>query len=297
MRFLLHLSMLCLFGGTAAAQNSPVPRDPALLEKVIGQGVPRELLTELVAFEAANLDREFLQSEYVCLGQEWSNPKPCAEKRRLGRDRTVRLHPHAAAVIIDYSLPSDEKRFYLIHWDTGEVEKFFATHGSGSGTGRFATRFSNRKDSRQTSLGFYLAEGVYKGTYGKTLRMSGLEPANSRAYHRDIVLHGAWYASEAFLSRRNPRTGEAFGRLGLSWGCPALSLAVAGRVIDSLKNGALIYHAHPGLIETARRQRGDARGPDETPLPPRRPVDLPGDPQIPSIESSLPSSSSALTSE
>jgi hypothetical protein len=50
---------------------------------------------------------------------------------------------------------------------------------------------------------------------------------------RNIVMHGAWYVSDDHIRQ--------FGRIGRSWGCPALPAEEAPRVIDTIKGGSFIY--------------------------------------------------------
>jgi hypothetical protein len=50
-------------------------------------------------------------------------------------------------------------------------------------------------------------------------------------------MHGAPYVSEAIAAR--------LGRLGRSWGCPAVRQEVARVVIDTLKGGALLFAYYP----------------------------------------------------
>ncbi|MGB5552396.1 MAG: murein L,D-transpeptidase catalytic domain-containing protein, partial [Thermoanaerobaculia bacterium] len=73
---------------------------------------------------------------------------------------------------------------------------------------------------------------------GFSLRLEGLERGiNHKALERTIVMHGAWYVSEAFA--------QEHGRLGRSWGCPALEKDVAPEVIETIKNGSLLFIYHP----------------------------------------------------
>jgi hypothetical protein len=68
--------------------------------------------------------------------------------------------------------------------------------------------------------------------------MQGLEPGtNDAAMAREIVMHGAAYV--------NPIMARQQGRLGRSWGCPALRPEVAPAIIDSLKNGQMIFAYYP----------------------------------------------------
>jgi hypothetical protein len=106
-------------------------------------------------------------------------------------------------------------------------------HGAGSGD-NYATRFSNVNDSRQTSLGLFLTAGTYEGGNGYSLQLKGLDQGvNDRAEMRHIVMHGAWYVS--------PEHARSHGRLGRSWGCPALSEKVAKQVIDTVKGGSFVF--------------------------------------------------------
>jgi hypothetical protein len=145
--------------------------------------------------------------------------------------------------IIDYSQHSSRNRFFLINMKTGAVETLKVAHGQGSDSNHdgWAERYSNKPNSKATSLGFYLTDTTYTGSHGTSLRMDGLSTTNSNARARAIVVHGADYVSDA----RN--------KLGRSWGCPALDLRHARRVIDRIKHGSLIY-AWAGQKTVEQRQ-------------------------------------------
>jgi hypothetical protein len=136
--------------------------------------------------------------------------------------------------IIDYSLPSTQPRLWVLDLSRGEVLFHeLVAHGAGTGD-NYATRFSNVKDSRQTSLGLFLTGGTYQGGNGYSLKLKGLdEGLNDRAEERHIVMHGAWYVSQEQIRSQ--------GRLGRSWGCPALSQEIAPTVIDTIKNGSFVF--------------------------------------------------------
>jgi hypothetical protein len=140
--------------------------------------------------------------------------------------------------VIDYSKPSTEPRLWVLDLERGRVlfEELVA-HGRGSGE-KFATRFSNVDGSHQTSLGLFRTADTYVGGNGYSLRLDGLEAGvNDRARDRAIVVHGAPYVSET-----NVRT---VGRLGRSHGCPALRPGVARTVIDTIKQGSLLFAYYP----------------------------------------------------
>lgn len=163
----------------------------------------------------------------------------------LGEDRTAekRITNKNYAVIINYSQPSDERRLYLLNLRKGTVEKYYVAHGVRSGRNS-ATRFANVVDSRKTSLGIYLTGSNYEGSHGDSLYLHGLEPSNSKAFERYIVMHGAPYVSMEFL--------EKYGRMGRSWGCPAVSQAVNKKLIPLIKGGALVYAYHKDLMLMAQ---------------------------------------------
>lgn len=139
--------------------------------------------------------------------------------------------------IIDYSQPSDARRFLIIDIEKRALlHRTFVAHGINSGT-LYATEFSNTINSRQTSLGTYRVGEVYYGKYGISLRLDGMSPSNSNARRRAIVLHGASYAE--------PNVINEIGMLGRSWGCPAISPEITSEVVELLKEGGSIYaHAH-----------------------------------------------------
>jgi hypothetical protein len=151
--------------------------------------------------------------------------------------------------IIDYSLPSNEPRLWVLDLAHGKVLFHeLVAHGAGSGD-VYATRFSNTNDSRQTSLGLFRTAGTYEGGNGYSLILRGLDAGiNDRAEARHIVMHGAWYVS--------PEHARQHGRIGRSWGCPALSEKSAHKVIDTIKGGSYIfsYSADKAWTTTASHQ-------------------------------------------
>ena len=151
--------------------------------------------------------------------------------------------------IIDYSLPSTQPRLWVLDLARGEV-LFHELVAHGAGTGEnYATRFSNVKDSRQTSLGLFLTGGTYQGGNGYSLKLKGLDAGlNDRAEERHIVMHGAWYVSQEQIRSQ--------GRLGRSWGCPALSQEIAATVIDTIKGGTFVYSHHASQSQVRRASSG-----------------------------------------
>ena len=136
--------------------------------------------------------------------------------------------------LIDFSKPSTEERLYV--FDMKQHKLLFSSvvsHGKNSGN-NYATSFSNKEGSHKSSLGFYLTENTYQGRNGYSLILEGLEKGvNDNARQRAIVMHGAAYADPAVI-----RNG---GRLGRSFGCPALPHQVNRPIIDAIKGGSVIY--------------------------------------------------------
>jgi hypothetical protein len=140
--------------------------------------------------------------------------------------------------VIDYSLPSTEPRLWV--FDLKKRKLLFrelVAHGVNTGE-NMATRFSNIEGSKQSSLGLFLTDKTYIGRNGYSLKLRGLEEGiNHLALQRTIVMHGAWYVSEAFRREH--------GRLGRSWGCPAVKKEVAKPLIDTIKDGSLLFVYYP----------------------------------------------------
>jgi hypothetical protein len=142
--------------------------------------------------------------------------------------------PDSRLAVIDYSLPSTTRRLWVFDVQAGKLlHHELVAHGRGSGD-NYATSFSNAADSHQTSLGLFRTAETYIGGNGYSLRLDGLEPGvNDNARARAIVMHGAWYVDPAVVAQQ--------GRLGRSYGCPALRQQVARVVIDELKDRNLLF--------------------------------------------------------
>lgn len=140
--------------------------------------------------------------------------------------------------VIDYSLPSTRPRLWVFDVARGRLLfQELVAHGRNTGE-RVAQRFSNIEGSKMSSLGLFQTVDTYYGSNGYSLRLRGLDSGfNDNALARAIVMHGAPYVSEAIAGQ--------LGRLGRSWGCPAVREEVARAVIDTLKGGALLFAYYP----------------------------------------------------
>lgn len=140
--------------------------------------------------------------------------------------------------VIDYSRPSSQPRLWVFDLDSARLLFHeLVAHGRNSGE-NMTTSFSNTLNSRASSLGLFRTRETYQGSNGYSMRMDGLEPGiNDKALERAIVMHGAPYVNEEVV--------EKMGRLGRSWGCPAVREGVARQIIDTLKGGQFLFSYYP----------------------------------------------------
>src|SRR3546814_13772015 len=104
---------------------------------------------------------------------------------------------------------------------SGRMTARYVAHGRGSDPTHcgWLQNFSNEYESLATSRGAYVTGDFYNGKYGYSLRLSGLDPTNSNALGRAIVVHSAWYAEpehareQGKLGRRD-RKSDVQGRSG-----------------------------------------------------------------------------------
>lgn len=154
-----------------------------------------------------------------------------AAERGLVRRRDI-------LTVIDYSLPSSEPRLFTFNLVTHKLLFCeLVAHGRNSGGDR-ASFFSNDPGSLATSLGLYVTADTYIGGNGYSLRLKGLEEGiNDMAWDRAIVMHGASYVSREAI--------RVLGRLGRSWGCPAVRSEVAHKIIDKIRGGSAVFAYYP----------------------------------------------------
>ena len=139
------------------------------------------------------------------------------------------------AGIADYGLHSSQPRLHFANLEAGSVRSFLVAHGMGSDpehTG-WLQSFSNEPGSNATSRGGYLTCEWYKGKYGTSIRLVGLDSYDSNALPRAIVMHPADYVSEEHV--------EKWGVLGRSNGCFAMSPADFNEALWHLSGGRLLY--------------------------------------------------------
>jgi hypothetical protein len=139
--------------------------------------------------------------------------------------------------VIDYTRPSTEQRLWVVDVGTHEVlETEYVAHGERSG-GLWATQFSNRDGTHQSSLGTFITGAAYLGVRGLSLRLRGVEPGiNDNAWTRGIVIHGTPNVSAARARK---------GSMGRTEGCPAVPKESARRLIRLIENGVVVFAWYP----------------------------------------------------
>jgi hypothetical protein len=144
--------------------------------------------------------------------------------------------------VIDFELPSTMKRMWVMNIETGALlHHEQVTHGTNSdrdNDGRVDPGgLSNTNMSKQSNIGLLKTAETYHSSKfnGTSMRMDGLEPGfNDNARDRAIVMHPASYADR-----------EEGQKMGRSWGCPALDPDVSGDIIETIKDGTLIFQYYP----------------------------------------------------
>jgi len=159
------------------------------------------------------------------------NAEQCAAQQGLVK-RTDTL------TVIDYSMPSTTPRLFVFNLVTHKLLfRELVAHGKNSGD-NVTSFFSNSPSSLATSLGLYVTADTYIGKNGYSLRLKGLDEGfNDMAWDRAIVMHGASYVSQEAI--------KVLGRLGRSWGCPAVSSTVPQKIIDTIRGGSAIFSYYP----------------------------------------------------
>ncbi len=140
--------------------------------------------------------------------------------------------------VIDYSMPSNQKRLWVFDLiDNKLLFHTYVSHGINSGS-LLTNYFSNKNNSKASSIGVYNTTKSYYGRHGLSLQLSGLDKGfNDNASSRAVVMHGGWYVEENFIKK--------YGRPGRSWGCPAVPDTLSKPIIDVLKDQALLVVFYP----------------------------------------------------
>lgn len=177
------------------------------------------------------------------------NINPHALKLALSAYQCAVLEGQSAQkllTVVDYSKSSAEKRLWIFDLASNKVLfNSLVAHGSGSGD-TYPTRFSNAPETHASSLGLFRTGEVYTGRNGYSLRLYGLEKSfNEKAASRAIVVHGAPYVNAS---------SAGSGRIGRSWGCPAVPAPLAKPIINTIKGGSLVFAYYPDNTWLKRSQ-------------------------------------------
>jgi hypothetical protein len=208
-----------------ATAGTPPPAKPAIAGRASAGTIPQVGLEAALLAAAPTLRPEALHAALAA----WTSLR---EHGELTLDYLS---------VIDYGLPSTAPRLWVFDLDTARL-LYYERVAHGRNTGEdLATVFSNDDGSLMTSLGAFVTGDTYDGKNGYSLRLRGMdEGLNDHAEARAIVMHGAPYVSEEFIQRA--------GRLGRSWGCPAVRMEIARELIDLVKGQSLLYAWHPSLL-------------------------------------------------
>lgn len=217
-RFLFLSSLLGLF-----AFNWPVEWLSNTNQETVGSAAWLDKEIKTIKSQANNIDTDVLKLSLLAYAN--------AAKRGLNNKSVL--------TVIDYSRPSTEKRLWVFDLRNGRsLFNTWVSHGKNSG-GVNSSSFSNSPGSLKSSIGVFITDSTpYMGGNGYSLRLKGLENGvNNNAYRRSVVIHGAWYVNEDVIRK--------YGQIGRSWGCPAVSPALAKTLIDTIKENTLVFAYYP----------------------------------------------------
>lgn len=153
--------------------------------------------------------------------------------------KSNKLKKQKHLTIVDFSLPSNEERLFVIDLDKNKVvHRSLVSHGMETGDLN-AVKFSNEHDSHMSSLGFYITGRVYRGRHEESIKLHGLEKGfNDNAYDRGVVIHRADYATREFLESND-------NVLGRSLGCPAVPFDQYQELLGMVRDGSCFFIYYP----------------------------------------------------
>jgi hypothetical protein len=227
----IHLMVPSNVTTSMAANYRPLPIEDTLKPSIPKLELPAKDTVLLAAdsiYTNLGLARKGLSRQAFQFA--WKGYKNLLSKGKIRRDDVLS--------ICDFSQSSKRRRLYIIDVETQKLLMHtFVAHGRNSGS-EFARNFSNRPESHQSSLGFYVTRSTYYGEHGLSLKIDGLERGiNDKALARHIVVHGSDYVGKDFL-KSNKMTGR-------SYGCPAVPREHAPKIIETIKQGSCLFIYHP----------------------------------------------------
>ena len=220
-----------------APNSVEVEESPVSLSKVekaaIGNGASSSFHEKQLAFDT-HVQEVYQQAGLKSRGLDY----PVFRNAYIGflnmKNKNLTSASRSVLTVVDFTKSSSAKRMWIIDLDARKLLiNTLVAHGRNTGNVT-ADKFSNQPNSYMSSLGFYLTDATYYGKHGLSLRLSGMdEKYNSNAMARAIVVHGADYATDAFIKQ--------YGRLGRSLGCPAVPREISKDVIETIKNKTVLY--------------------------------------------------------
>lgn len=237
---IFHISAACLafsfllvpYKQAVSTPGQLLPSSPSVTDTATVSPFTNDLADNAVGIEAIydsiHLDKAGLSKEafeYALKGYQ-----ELTEENKIVRKDII--------TICDFSQSSRRKRMYVVDLENYKLLiQTHVAHGRNSGV-EYANRFSNKPESLQSSLGFYITRNTYYGGHGLALTIDGLEPGiNDKARRRKIVVHGSAYVGSDFL-----RFSKYIGR---SFGCPAVPAKQSKKIINTIKNGTCFFIYHP----------------------------------------------------
>ena len=181
-----------------------------------------------ILYNSIGLDQYGLSEE--AFRYAWKGYQKLIQENKISRSDYL--------TICDLSQSSKQKRLYIVDVANNKLLiNTYVAHGKNSGA-EYATQFSNKPESLQSSLGFFITSNTYTGKHGLSLRLNGVDPGyNDKALERTIVIHGAAYVDAARV-----KAGMYMGR---SWGCPAVPQKESANIITTIKNGTCLFIYYP----------------------------------------------------
>ena len=191
--------------------------------------------------------------------------------RQMERIGLVQNH---VLTVIDYALPSHERRLWVIDPRRLRVLfREFVAHGRGSATDEepdVAASFGNEPASKQSSLGTFLTGDAYVGMHGYSLVLFGLDLGRQRQCRSSAA---SWSIPPDYVGAGVPRRERRPG--GRAGAVPALDPASRRRDHrpDPQRQRRLRRRAPHAAGDPKRR-----RAARPTPQPPVRPISESGQP-------------------
>ena len=218
-KVLIFFSMLLLASNNFAEENFMTENVTENIQQAVEQKPQKIIVDVKSVYDSLNIKNKIDYSIF--------------QKAYLGYVQISNKNP-GVLIIIDYSKPSNEERFYVL--DLNKKKLVYSTrvaHSKNSGL-EIPLQFSDDPNSYQSSLGFFVTLGEYNGAYGYSLRLKGLEEnINANAEDRAIVIHGGDIVEDEYIKK--------FGFAGRSLGCPVLPHSLTREIIDFIKHGRVLF--------------------------------------------------------